>query len=93
MNTCSDNTSKAVLIKSISTILTEIIKDNKDKNIVNSSSPFYTSKIPKVSLTSYLERIVKYTNLESSTMIISLHYIDMYCRKANDSLCINNIHK
>ncbi len=94
MSTCFENTTKATLIQSISNIITEIIKENQEKSIIpNHTSPFFTDKVPKVSLITYLERVIKYTNIEKSTIIISLYYVDMYCKKANDPLCMNNIHR
>ena len=83
------------LISSISNVLMEIIQDNKLN--VNpcyiKKDCFYSKRIPVMSLEDYLKRIVKYANVEISTLICSVMYIDKMCEKNNYILCFNNIHR
>lgn len=55
-------------------------------------SPFYSSIIPSISLLDYLRRIVLYSNIEQSTLIISLIYLD---RISNSKIILSkhNIHR
>lgn len=86
------------IISSINTILQEIINENQDlskKSIMESQkeSPFYTKRVPSISVLNYLERILKYTKMEESTLILMLIYIDRLCEKNNFLLSENNIHR
>lgn len=86
------------IISSINTILQEIINENQDvskKSImeIQKESPFYTKRVPSISVLNYLERILKYTKMEESTLILMLIYIDRLCEKNNFLLSENNIHR
>ena len=87
------------LIHAISIALISILDSNKNlKNypeILNkqSSIVFNSNIIPNVSLLDYLLRIQTYANIEKSTLIISLIYIDRLCNKANITLTYYNIHR
>lgn len=80
----------------ISNALTEIININKDQEfsaMVNFQkiSPFYCQVLPNISLEGYLKRIIKYTELEVSTLILASVYIDNFCEKNHFFLTKNNI--
>ena len=87
------------LIHAISITLTSILDSNKNlenySEILNrqSSIVFYSNIIPNISLYDYLLRIQTYANIEKSTLIISLIYIDRLCNTANITLTYNNIHR
>ena len=87
------------LIHAISITLTTILDSNKNlenySEILNrqSSIVFYSNIIPNISLYDYLLRIQTYANIEKSTLIISLIYIDRLCNTANITLTYNNIHR
>jgi hypothetical protein len=49
--------------------------------------------IPKIKLYDYLLRIVKYTKIKISTLILSITSITSFLRKNRNCLCINNVHK
>ena len=69
-------------------------------NIILSSSPnqfthtnlFSLDSIPSISLSDYLNRIILYTNIESSTLISSLIYIDRFCSNGCIKISHYNIH-
>ena len=87
------------LIKSISSVLTTILEENKKldnyKEIVkNQSKMIYSaSSIPNISINDYLIRIQTYSNIEKSTLILTLIQIDHICRKADIILTYYNIHR
>ena len=90
------------LIKGLSKVLTEIIQENstdiqkKSNNFsykVDFKSMFSCKNPPSISIDGYLERIIKYSKLEESTLIISLIYIDRICDYNNLELSLNNIHR
>ena len=87
------------IVNSISEALTLILEENKKlKNykemIVKQSKMIFSSKsIPSISLYDYLKRIQKYTQLERSTLIITLILVDHICEKAHLTLTYYNIHR
>src|SRR5690242_13008372 len=87
------------LINSISTILYEIIGDNiKDETIQERISKqrglsYNAKKRPSVSLEDYLERIIKYSEMEENTLILALIYIDMICKRKGLILTELNVHR
>ncbi len=92
----------AKLIQSLTTVLNEIIEENtaagnqgdkKFKIGVNKKSLFYAKSPPSIAIDQYLERILKYTKIEDSTLIISLIYIDRICDLKGYELSLNNIHR
>ena len=82
------------LLKEISETLTSIIQKNrKIKNGKKDNSPFVHEHAPKISIFDYLLRIQKYSNIENSTFIIALIYIDRICLKKGIILTKYNIHR
>ena len=82
------------LLKEISDTLTSIIQNNKkNKYGKNDKSPFVHQHAPKISIFDYLLRIQKYSNIENSTFIIALIYIDRICHKKGIVLTKYNIHR
>ena len=57
----------------------------------NDDSIFHNSKIPKIIITEYLNRIIEYSNVEENTLICSLIYIEEIRKKIK--LTNFNIHK
>ena len=97
-----DNESKIQnldLIKSISSALTTILEENKKldnyKEIVKKQSKmiYSASSIPNISINDYLIRIQIYSNIEKSTLILTLIQIDQICKKADIILTYYNIHR
>ena len=87
------------LIKSISSALTTILEENKKldnyKEIVKKQSKmiYSANSIPNISINDYLIRIQTYSNIEKSTLILTLIQIDHICRKADIILTYYNIHR
>ena len=80
------------IINSISLSLKDIINENKkliskDEN----KDLFYLSFIPPISLEDYIKRLMKYSKMDISTLIISIIYIDYFCDKHKYYLTPNNI--
>jgi len=80
------------IINSISLSLKDIINENiklisKDVN----KDIFYLSFIPPISLEDYIKRLMKYSKMDISTLIISIIYIDHFCDKNKYYLTPNNI--
>ena len=87
------------LIRAIAITLNSILETNKNlenyKQIIRDQSRqvFSANIIPSISIKDYLIRIQTYSNIERSTLIISLIYIDRFCNKAKVTLTHYNIHR
>ena len=87
------------LIRAISNTLNSILDQNKEldnyKEIIKAQNHtvFSANLIPNISVKDYLLRIQTYANIEKSTLIISLIYIDRLCNKAKVTLTYYNIHR
>lgn len=85
----------------ISYILNEIIDENeaskkmytKQQKEIEKNDIFRGRKIPSISVEKFLLRILKYTNLEESTLTMSLVYLDRYCELTTVKLSNLNIHR
>ena len=89
---------KEVILQSIFTILTEITTENMDNSKTKlrdaqKNTSFYSKKIPSINVLSYLERIIKYSKMEETTIVVVLIYIDKLCESNNFLLTENNIHR
>ena len=80
-------------VRAISSLLEEMVKKNARKHLPQRKSKFYTSTIPKMSVSDYLSRIVKYTHIEESTLLASVICITSYIKKTKNILSLNNIHR
>lgn len=80
-------------------ILQEIVEENKNQKVAKEildkqkKLSFHSKNPASITLNSYLERILKYSHLEESTLIIALIYIDRLCEKQNLILTDSNIHR
>ena len=87
------------LINSISNTLMTILEENKKTDnyneiIKNQSKMIFSAKsIPKISINDYLIRIQTYSEIERSTLILSLIMIDHTCKKSGLVLTYYNIHR
>ena len=88
-------TLKTQIINAITANLKEIIEENKqnggDKYMIRDI--FYLQVIPSISLKDYIKRLVKYTKMNISTLILSIIYIDRFCEKYKYVLSYNNIYR
>ena len=73
-------------LKSIFITLMDVISNNHFKDSYNhklkvqSKQQFTSKKIQKISLGDYLSRIIKYTKIDNSTLIMALIYTDRFCK-------------
>jgi hypothetical protein len=82
------------IIKSLTHILLEIIAENSSNQHKNRvGDVFNDKKSPSLSLFSFIERILRYTHLEESSLVISLIYIDRMCEINDIVLTDKNIHR
>jgi hypothetical protein len=57
------------------------LKIYKQKIKDQSKMIFSSKKIPKISISEYIQRIIEYTEIENSSLIMSLIYLDRICKK------------
>ena len=82
------------LLEEISSVLETIIRQNKNsKNSENKYIEIFSTQDPSISIYDYLDRIQKYLNINNSTIILSLIYIDRICKEKGIKLRKNNIHR
>ncbi len=87
---------KSHIIKAIVANLKDIIEENKQNGrnkYIFKDNVFYLEKIPSITLDKYVEHIVKYTDMNISTLILSVIYIDQFCEKFRYILTLNNIYR
>ena len=83
------------IISAIVTNLKDIIEENKQqgRNKYIFKDIFYLEQIPLISLEKYVRLLVKYTQMNISTLILSVIYIDLFCEKFKYVLTYNNIYR
>ena len=84
------------IISYISNYFIKIIKlnrQNKNRKKEKENDDFYSNRIPVLTIEKYLKRIIKYTQMEKSTLIISFIYILHIIEKENYFICKNNIYR
>lgn len=98
-NTVQEVYKSKKLVKAVCHILTEIVNENKthkhSKEIVEKQRKlsFHSKNPASVSINGYVDRILKYTHIEESTLIIALIYIDRICEICDFILTDSNIHR
>jgi hypothetical protein len=94
-NEINDNSEK-IIIKKMSDLLSDICYDNT-KNLKSEKNlylkPFLMRNIPPISIKDYLERLCKYSKINTSTIILILIYIDRICNIQKFKLTYYNVHK
>ena len=83
------------LIGSISSLIEDTIKRNKDKKKFSKKSVFFCedAKIPNISVYNYIVYIYSYLNLEFSSIVLSLISINRLLDRTKDQLYKNNFYK
>ena len=84
------------IINFISSKFNSIMQNNKlmkKKQSRGENEPLYSKKIPVLSLSKYLIRIIKYTEIENNTLIVAYLYIIKLIEKENFVLGINNVYR
>jgi hypothetical protein len=107
MTSCAPNSSASIevsnnkkIINAVVSILKEIVEDNKRNKGIKPDIlekqkrlSFYSKNSASITVGGYLERILKYTHIEESTLIIALIYIDRMCEINSIFLVDSNIHR
>ena len=85
----------AHIINSVASNLKDIIIENEqgNNNFLWKDNVFYLEQIPPISLENYIQHLVKYTNMNISTLILSVIYIDKFCEKLKYILSFNNVYR
>lgn len=87
------------LVSSLSKILPDIVIENlKNKDnipIIEKQKRFFfhSNLQTRLSINAYLNRILKFTHCEESTLVIGLIFIDRICEINNLLLTPNNVHR
>lgn len=83
------------LILSLSSLIDDIIKRNRTKNIKSKRTIFYceNSQIPEICVFSYIYYIYSSLNLDFSTILLTLISIQRLLLRTKDELSKNNFYK
>jgi len=88
------------ILQRIAFMLDEIILSNR-KEVISvpegeesvAQSHFNSKKQPSIPILDYIKRIIHYTNINLSTLIISMIYLDMVCTSQRINLNKKCIHR
>ncbi|KAI9511210.1 cyclin-domain-containing protein [Russula earlei] len=58
-----------------------------------SISRFHSASVPQISILDYLRRIVRFTNLEKTCLLLILHYIDQICARETFTISSLTVHR
>ena len=84
------------IINFINNDLMKKIEKNKKLKIKQSrgpNEPFFSKKIPKLTLEKFLYRVIKYTEIENMTILLAFIYINKLIQKENFIIGINNVYR
>ena len=84
------------IINAIVANLKDIIEENKKNNkykYILKDNIFYLENLPPISLEKYVQHLVKFTQMNISTLILAVMYIDEFCEKYKYFLTLNNIYR
>ena len=87
---------KSDVLHTVSQLLTDICEESPqeiDHDTIKIIKPFISKKIPQISIEDFMKRLLKYSKMESSTLILILIYIDRVCFFGKFQLNYYNIHK
>ena len=84
------------IINAIVSNLKDIIKENQKNNknkLIFKDNIFYLEDLPPISLEKFIQHLVKYTQMDISTLILAVIYMDEFCEKFKYILTLNNIYR
>ena len=84
------------IINAVVANLKDIIVENQQNGLnkyAYRDNIFYFEQTPSISLEKYIRHLVKYTQMNISTLILSVIYIDLFCEKYKFVLTLNNIYR
>lgn len=95
INEVHKNTKFVDIVKSI---INEIVEENRNSKPHQSAEKqrrlsFYSKNPASISISGYLDRILKYTHIEESTLVIALIYLDRVCENCSLLLDDSIIHR
>ena len=82
------------VISFISKEIVNILIKNRDKSKINlkdNKDPLFSNKVPIIKIEDYLIRLVKYSRMEISTLILTYIYIKRFIDKENYIIIFNNV--
>ena len=82
------------VISFISNYIVNILIKNREKtkmNINHIKDPLYSNKVPIIRIEDYIIRLVKFSKMEISTLILTFIYIKRFIDKENFIIAFNNI--
>ena len=83
----------SLTIKAVTDLINDMIHKNTKKVKKIKKNKFFSSTIPVMNVYEYILRIVRYTNIESNTLIAAMISLTSYIHRNKISLCYNNIHR
>lgn len=86
---------KSLITSAIDSNLTDLISENL-RNIKSryiKRDIFYVTNLPRISIVDYLNRILKYSEISISSLILAVIYIDKMCEQQRYVLSQHNIHR
>ena len=84
------------IINAIVSNLKDIIKENQKNNknkLIFKDNIFYLEDLPPISLEKFIQHLVKFTQMDISTLILAVIYMDEFCEKFKYILTLNNIYR
>ena len=92
----SRNIDETKIIKAIVANLNDIIEENRkriNRKYISKDNLFYLEKLPNISLGDYILHLMKYNNINISTLILAVIYLDKFCEKFKYVLTMHNIYR
>ena len=94
INNIINKLSNEQVISYISNDIVNILIKNRDKTIINLNDikdPLYSNKVPMIKIEDYFIRLVTYSKMEISTLILTFIYIKRFINKEKFIIAFNNI--
>ena len=82
------------IISYISNDIVNILIENKEKTIFKINEiedPLYSNKVPIIKIEDYFNRLVKFSKMEKSTLLLTFIYIKRFIEKEKYIIAFNNI--
>ncbi len=80
------------MLISVSSLLSDIVKNSRIQLEHINHNMFQSLELVNIPIDNYFDRLVRYSNIEESTIILMLIYIDRLCEYNNITLIMENLH-
>ena len=87
------STENIIIMNEITNFIIQISKKHHYDENLSCPNEFYSKNIPSITIREYLHRFIQYCNLEGSTILISLIYMDRFCEINQVKLTKFNIYR